>query len=103
MEDVAECARYDTPVCIPFSTARYRECLTGSRLSIRKDRAIVALNAVIDDVPCHCFEDRLLLSQHVKNAVILELVIVIFDFIIAEALPLEIKLNFTFFRLKTQT
>jgi len=100
-EDIRKRSRYDTAVNISFSASCNCECLARTGLSISKNGAIIAFKARINHIFCNLIKDSFLLCQHVENAVECELVVVIFYFVVAQAVSLKIELYFPLVRLQT--
>jgi hypothetical protein len=93
LENVRKCSRNYTPISIAFCTTSYREGLARARLAVREDSAVVAFEARVYHFFGHCRVDPLLLGYHVKNAIKLEVVVVVFDFSVAQTISLEVQLN----------
>ena len=76
-KDVREGSRYDTSVSVPLSTTCDCEGFTGSSLSVRKDGAIISLEATFDYIFGHFVENWFLTSKHIQNTVELEPVVLL--------------------------
>jgi hypothetical protein len=94
VKNVGKSSGNNTAICVSFSSSRNGEGLTRTRLAIRKYGTIVAIKASINNIYGDILENALLLGQHIKNSIVNELVVVVLDFVVAEAVTLKIELDF---------
>lgn len=81
-EYVAERAWNDTSISITFCTTSYGESLTWASLTISKNCAIITFKAIINDIFGDIFKDWLLLGQHIKNASVHKVVVIVTNLIV---------------------
>jgi hypothetical protein len=82
-EDVRQCPWDNSAIRVPLGTTGDGECFAGTGLPVRENRSVVALEGPVDHVQGHVIEDALLLREHVKDPVENEVVIVVFDLVVA--------------------
>ena len=82
-EDIRECSWNDTAISVLLCTTCDSESLTGTRLPVGENGAIVTLKTAINHILRDCLKNSLLLREHVKDASKLELIVVIFDLSVA--------------------
>lgn len=103
LENVREGSGDDAAVRVPLSASSDRECFARAGLAVCKDSAVVAFEAVVNDVPSDSVEDGLLLREHVEDAIVLELVVVLLDLVVAKAFLLEVKFHLAIIRTQPQS
>jgi hypothetical protein len=100
---VRQCPWNDTSIRVSLSPTRNSERLSRPSLAVCKDGAVVALDTIINHIFCDSVEHGLLLRKHIKNTIILELIVIIFNLVVPEAFSLEIEFNFALFWIQADT
>ena len=100
-KDIGQRSRDDPAVSVPFCASCDCEGLARPGLAISEDGSIVTLEARINNIFRDFIKNPFLLGHHVENAVECELVVVIFYFIVTQAISLEVELYLPLISLQT--
>jgi len=68
-EEELETARQNTPALVLLLPTLDSECFAGAGLAVRKNRSVVAEQALIDDLAAHVVENSLLLGVLLRDVV----------------------------------
>ena len=101
-KDVTQWTRNQTSVCISFGNTSDSKGLTWTCLTISKNSSIIALKCTFDYIFCNLLENSLLSSKHVENAIKLKPIEFISYLLVSKTIFDKIKLNFTFFLVKSE-
>ena len=100
-EYIAQCARNNTSISVSFGATSNCKSLTRASLTIRENCSIITFKASVNYIFCDVVKDLLLFGKHVENTIVDEVVVIITNFVVAQAISLEVELNLTTLICKT--
>ena len=93
----------DASVGVPLGATSNCEGLSGACLTVGKDGAVVAFKAGVQHILRNCLKDGLLAGQHIEDAIKFELIKVVFDLGVLQAIPFEVELDSSLVGIETCT